>query len=390
MIKRIQIRDFKSIRNADLQFSPVTVLVGRSGSGKSNLIRAIRFLRNYLLNPAEAVAYEGGWHRILPAGEKDATLQIQITFELPMEQGAYQYQLEFAKQVSAGSSLVLKTEKLELGDNVLFARAFQQQRAGWVWEKAPSLASLPPLTNSPMIGQFPSIEKIVFAYAALSTGVGFYHFPSSTLESQSIDPRQSFLKALPGLADDASNYREVMRAISQDFHNPFARKGILAALKAVNPSINSIELDSLTNPAKAIVGHLAGDKVFDLSLEQESDGLRRFYTHLLALYQRPPKLSLIFEEPENAIFPGALSLLAEEFKTAPHENRGQVILTTHSPALLESFEVESVRVVEMHDGHTQVGPVSKDLQDAVKSHLLSTGELLTVEQPRMENSARAA
>src|SRR5206468_11931122 len=110
---------------------------------------------------------------------------------------------------------------------------------------------------------------------------------------------------------------------------------------------------------RVIVGHGAGGPLFELSLEQESDGLRRFYAHLLALYQTPPKLTLLFEEPENAIFPGALSLLADEFKAAPRENRGQVILTTHSPMLLDSFDVDTVRAVDMRDGNTLVGPVAQ-------------------------------
>jgi len=61
MIKRIKIRDFKSIREADLELGPVTVLVGRSGTGKSNLVQAIRFLRNLLLDQNEAISYEFGW-----------------------------------------------------------------------------------------------------------------------------------------------------------------------------------------------------------------------------------------------------------------------------------------------------------------------------------------
>jgi predicted ATPase len=132
------------------------------------------------------------------------------------------------------------------------------------------------------------------------------------------------------------------------------------------------------------VGHRANGKIFDLALEQESDGLRRFYAHLLALYQTPSKLTLVFEEPENAIFPGALALLADEFKAAPRENRGQVILTTHSPSLLDAFDVDCVRVVEMKEGRTIIGPVAKDQRAGVKDHLLTTGELLTVEQPRSE------
>ena len=117
--------------------------------------------------------------------------------------------------------------------------------------------------------------------------------------------------------------------------------------------------------------------------------MRRFYAHLLALYQTPSKLLLVFEEPENAVFPGALSLLADEFKAAPRENRGQVVITTHNPTLLDSFDVADVRVVEMRDGRTLVGRVSKEQQQSVRDHLLTTGELLTVDRARLDDEPKA-
>ena len=117
--------------------------------------------------------------------------------------------------------------------------------------------------------------------------------------------------------------------------------------------------------------------------------MRRFYAHLLALYQTPAKLLLVFEEPENAIFPGALSLLADEFKAAPREHRGQVIITTHNPILLDSFDVDDVRAVEMREGATVVGRVSKEQQQSVRDHLLTTGELLTVDRARLDDEPKA-
>jgi hypothetical protein len=239
-----------------------------------------------------------------------------------------------------------------------------------------------------MLGSFPSLQEVVLAYAALSSGIGFYQFPSSSLTPITVEhPSQKFLRNIPGLSDDAVNYRDVMRGITQDFTRPNTRKEIVASLREINPSIDAVELDSLINPHRVVVGHKAGDLVFSLLLEQESDGLRRFYAHLLALFQKPSKLTMVFEDPEIAIFPGALLMLAEEFKAAPAQDRGQVILTTHSPVLLDSFDVENVRAVDMRDGRTVVGPVSKGQRDAVKEHLLSTGELLTVDRARVDEQS---
>ena len=391
MIKRIKIRDFKSIRELDVELGPVTVLVGRSGTGKSNFVQAIRFLRNLLLNPGEAVNYEGGWGRILPVGEKEPGLSITVEFSVPGEDADYEYQLRFGVlkgQLFANTAPTVIREGLKLGDKHLFLWVHDGRAI--TWEHAPNLASVPRPTGTVLLGNFPSLQKVVYAFAALSTGIGYYHLPSTVLDARGGNgQRNNLWTTISGLWDDAGNYRDTMRAIIQDFNHPDVRKGLLASLQAVNPSIASIELDSLTNPTRAIVGHDIGGTVLELSLEQESDGLRRFYAHLLALYQTPSKLSLIFEEPENAIFPGALSLLADEFKAAPRENRGQVILTTHSPGLLDAFDVNDIRVVDLQDGKTVIGPVGKEQRDAVRDRLLKTGELLTVDRPRIDEPSPA-
>ena len=387
MIKRIRITDFKSIRELDLELDPVTVLIGRSGTGKSNVVQAIRFLRNLLLDYQRAIEYEHGWERIKPVGVQSPNTSIKITFEVPGESLDYTYEIAFNLNPHWGRE-PLFIEKLLLGEEMLFWRTRTTQ--GWKWEKAPALETAPLGLDGPILGRFPAFQKIVLAYAALSNGIGYYHFPASTLSAfRHSNHGEEFLMKVPGLADNAGNYLDVIRKIVQDFHHPNIRKSLLASLQAVNPSIASVELDSLTNPNHAIVAHTANGQIFELSLEQESDGIRRFYAHLLALYQSPPKLAMVFEEPENAIFPGALSLLADEFKAAPRENRGQIILTTHNPTLLDSFDVENVRVVEMREGRTVVGKVSKEQREAVKDHLLTTGELLTVEQPRLEEPPKS-
>jgi predicted ATPase len=390
MIKRIKIRDFRSIRELELELGAVTVLVGRSGTGKSNIVQAIRFLRNLLLHYEQSISYEFGWQRIVPVGEAKPKTSIEIWFGIPGEERDYNYRVAFGTPGQQGlpGQIVLKEERLSLGQDQIFSRTRKDSNQ-WEWDKPPMVSPAPePVYETPMLGSFPSLQKVVFANAALSTGIGYYHFPSTTLGPGTPQPQGSeMLQRIPGLSDNAANYLQVMKGIAQDFHHPNIRKNLLASLREVNASIESVELDSLFNPQQAVIGHKAADRVFALSLDQESDGLRRFYAHLLALYQTPPKLALVFEEPENAIFPGALSLLADEFKAAPRENRGQVILTTHSPSLLDSLEVDSVRLVEMRDGRTIVGPVSTEQRQAVKDRLLSTGDLLRVDPARLDEEA---
>ena len=45
MIRRFRVQNFKSLIDVTVDLSPVTVLVGKSGTGKSNFVQALRWLR---------------------------------------------------------------------------------------------------------------------------------------------------------------------------------------------------------------------------------------------------------------------------------------------------------------------------------------------------------
>ncbi len=93
---------------------------------------------------------------------------------------------------------------------------------------------------------------------------------------------------------------------------------------------------------------------------------------------------MLFEHPEDGIHPGALSLLAEDFKPAPEQGHGQVIMTTQSPRLLDHFDVEQIRVVELAGWETRIGFISAEQMEAIRDRLLEPGELLTVDPARMQ------
>jgi predicted ATPase len=93
---------------------------------------------------------------------------------------------------------------------------------------------------------------------------------------------------------------------------------------------------------------------------------------------------LVFEEPENGIYPAALELLADEFKGTPEDHRGQVLLTTHSPALLDCFSADQIRVVELDNLETKIGPLAEEQKEALRDQLLHPGELLTVDPARRQ------
>lgn len=371
MIHQIQIQNFRSIRDVTVDLEPVTVFVGKSGSGKTNFVSAIRFLRDYLRlgHQVFSQGYPYQFCRCLtnPGGP----IQFQVRFSIPGFKDQFHYLLKVDQKRTLD-------ESLKYGDKTVFAQALDNgQRIGW---KIPPALVPTPQPGPVALGRLPGIEEAVVAHTALSTSIGVYSFPYNILQAGN---RQQ--EVASGLADKGENYLSVMADIARNLYKSEIRKAIAASLRKVNATVTTVDLNDIHNPQTAIVGHRAPkDKILPIDLSQESDGFRRFYAHLLAIYQEPPKQTLIFEEPENGIYPGALSLLAEEFQATPDDGRGQVLLTTHSPALLDKLSAEQIRVVELVDLETRIGPLAREQMESLKEQLLRAGELLTVDPARRE------
>jgi len=374
MLRRLTVQGFKSLENTCVEFGPVTVLVGRSGTGKTNCVTALQFLRDYLFFGPWELQKFGDWGKLIPATRQECQMAFEVVFDVKGIEAPFEYRVTLNE---IGLDPSVSEESLKLGEEWLFRQVEGK------WHSEPHLVSVPQ-PGELAIGRIPSISEVVIAYTALTTGIGCHHFPATVLAA-----KQGTTRPISGLQDDADNYLQTLKEIVSNLQDLNVRKNIIAALQRLNPSISAVELDSIQSPTEVVVGHKVGQKILSLSLAQESDGFRRFYAHLLALYQLPPKQTLIFEEPENGIYPGALALLADEFKSAPAAGRGQIILTTHSPKLLDHFAAEEIRVVVLDGFQTRIGEVSQEQKEAIREQLLEPGELLTVDPARIEETEPA-
>ena len=72
---------------------------------------------------------------------------------------------------------------------------------------------------------------------------------------------------------------------------------------------------------------------------------------ILALLRHPKPPPLIFiEELENGLDPRTLNLVVEEIRRAVESERTQVVITTHSPYLLDLLSLSQIVVVELIEG----------------------------------------
>jgi predicted ATPase len=109
-----------------------------------------------------------------------------------------------------------------------------------------------------------------------------------------------------------------------------------------------------------------------------SDGTLRALAALVAAFQiiLPSGPGVVgIEEPETALHPAAMRALVDALDEATL--RTQILLTTHSAELLDNptIKPENVRVVQLLDGKTVIGPVDEASVEIVARKLSTLGGL---------------
>lgn len=115
-----------------------------------------------------------------------------------------------------------------------------------------------------------------------------------------------------------------------------------------------------------------------------SDGTLRALGVLVAVMQLARGGTAVrlagIEEPETALHPAASGALLDALREAAVHT--QVIVTSHSPELIEGFDPDSdtLIVAQTTQGTSVIGPVDSASAEAIRDHLYTAGELLKMDQ----------
>ena len=173
MIKRVKIKNFRSL-DIDVALDPVTVLVGRSGAGKSNFVYAMRHLRNCLRNPEKSDN-----SNIAPLSRaKDSFLEYEISFDVSQIEGTFLYAIKISYDGRC------KEEKLLFENDLLFHRQDNK------WLKQPAVQTNE--HNNIFLPKLKGIQKVSIAHIALSEGIGCYDFPGDICTESRSNSTETF------------------------------------------------------------------------------------------------------------------------------------------------------------------------------------------------------
>lgn len=146
---------------------------------------------------------------------------------------------------------------------------------------------------------------------------------------------------------------------------------IMEALKQVNPSFKELAFTVPTG-SKILMSLKEKNLNEAITVEHFSDGTLRFLLLMSILYT-PPLVDgnvVCLDEPELGLHPDMIRMVAEGIKYAS-KNGTQMFVSTHSPLLLNHFELEDLLIFEKDEENNTV--VKRKSEDDFKDWL---GEFL--------------
>jgi predicted ATPase len=349
-------RDYKSLAHAVLPLRGLTVLAGRNGSGKSNIVDALGFVADALrVNLDHALRERGGVGEVLRwASKRPSSFRLSLHLE-----PSARYEFEVASVGDWGYEVL--REEARVGDHHYRVERGSVSEASRRFSAKPSPQDL----FLRWVASEPGFEEL---YGALASVTTYKPNPDVIRELQDPDPS-------PLLRRDGRNLPSVLAQLSED-----QLERIHAYLGRLVPGVKGVEHKSLGPKETLWFKREWGDKKDGRFYARSmSDGTLRLLTLLVASFQANSSLVAI-EEPEASLHPGAIRGLTEALLEAAEEK--PILVATHSPDVLDnpSIDPDQVFVVEMARGKTRLyrlGPPSKEL---VRKHLYTLGELHRLDQ----------
>ena len=387
LIEGLRIKNYRALKDVLLgrtineretqPLDPLTVVIGRNGTGKSTLFDAFGFLADCLTFGVEDACYRqerGGYEKLRSYGQDEP-----IEFEI--------YYKESKNDRPISYSLVIDADKY--GRPYVAAERLRQrrkgQRRGWpysfldlkngkgsVWA-GDSLGTTDDEEDSnkeyielddhrflgiATLGHLKEHQRISQFRRFIEGWYLSYFTPNSARDLPRVGPQKH-------LNRDGSNLGNVVQFMESEHPRRFQK--VLTEIAQKIPGVQKIRTEISNDGRLLIQFHAEGfDKPF--YAQNVSDGTLKMFAYLLLLEDPEPSPLLCIEEPENGLYHKLLQALVFEFREAASGRKGgiQLFVTTHQPYLIDELNPSEVWILEKQsDGFSKLTRAS-DVPDVVE------------------------
>ena len=371
MFRRITLRNYRSIEEAELTIGPFALVVGRNGSGKSNFADAFVFARDLAVDAGTAVSSRGGISSVR-RWSKSKPFDVHIELRLAETEGALEtHFLEHAATIQSLSDGAWK-----------FKREHVEYRAedgtGWRLDRTGNDVKVHGGTKLSFGDMADTVSVMLVARQVMPmppalknaiSGVRRYRLNPEAMRQPQIVTESGRLQ------ESGINVATAIRRLPRI-------DTVLRPMQRIVPGLKDIHAIEAGRHLLLSFGQRQGDGTAEFSASEMSEGALRALGVIVAATQMARRELLIIEEPEANVHAGAARLVFEVLKGA--STRGSVLLTTHSPELLDAAQEETIIVCDYRDGATRLGPLAESQKELVREGLFRLAELMRTEPLRIE------
>jgi predicted ATPase len=366
-IESLRVSNFKAFKDVKLTNLPaISVFIGANGTGKTTLFDVFGFLRDSLQdNVRVALQKRGGFKEVITRGEF-GTIEIEIKFRDDVGKASplvtYSLTIGLENNQPVVEREILKYRRGQKGKPWHFLD-FSKGKGDAITneenyadkeskeEKVEQQVDSPDILALKGLGQFQRFKAAnSFRKLIESWHVSDFHISDARPSQEA------------GYAEHLSTRGENMPLVAQYLYenHPDIFQTILKKMAQRVPGVSKVEAVN-TDDGRILLKFQDGSFKDPFIARYVSDGTIKMFAYLLLLHDPKPHPLLCVEEPENQLYPSLFYGLVEEFRDYADKG-GQVMISTHSPDILNYVQLNEIFWLRKEKGVTQIQRASDNQQ----------------------------
>ena len=370
-LREITPRNFLSFgpETPPIELRSLNVLIGANGSGKSNLIEAIAFLRAAPKDFQAVTRSGGGVTEWIYKGSPDADASVSAQMNGPEANRLLEHTVRFRAQYDAFQLTNESIEEAEDGEDELTTHFLAVNNTEQIEittggatqtvgkEKIERGASIIRQFRDPE--RYPAFSYLAEQYDRIRIYRDWQIGPGSPLRrSQPADLRADSLE---------EDYSNLYLFLSRLRRYPEARAKLQKRLRDIYDGLT--DFDMRIEGARVEVFFIEGSRVVPAS--RLPDGALRYLSLLAILCDPTPPPLICIDEPELGLHPDLHHIVADLLRDMAEQT--QVLVTTHSSVIVDSMRKrpEAILVLDKQRGYTETERLNaEDLAFWIKEYSL--------------------